>query len=150
MRRPAACRGPARLGPVLGAAGGAFQRCGQASVGSAEDDFGEGPAVVVQLALHQTRAAYEQYATTLPWSAEPMPGWESDKQLHSNYISAKPDSPGYTEEQTAEVAQFQAELLRLSTEVVTHPYWQSLSGPDLVDARMVLQHAHESVEDEAA
>ncbi|MFE2094572.1 hypothetical protein [Streptomyces sp. NPDC059460] len=33
-----------------------------------------------QLALHQTRASYEQYATTLPWPAEPMPGWEADKR----------------------------------------------------------------------
>ncbi|MFJ5725005.1 hypothetical protein [Streptomyces sp. NPDC093149] len=103
-----------------------------------------------QLALLQTRAAHDVYATTLPWSAEPMPGWESDKQLHSNYVSGKPDSPGYTEEQAAEVTRFKAELLRLSTEVVTHPYWQSLSGPDLVDARMMLQHAHESAEDGTA
>lgn len=51
-----------------------------------------------QLALHQTRAAYEQYARTLPWSAEPMTGWESDKQLHSAYRSAKPDSLGCTDE----------------------------------------------------
>ncbi|MFB6990270.1 hypothetical protein [Streptomyces sp. NPDC056304] len=103
-----------------------------------------------QLALHQTRATSEQYATTLPWSAEPMSGWESDKQLHSTYRSGKPDSPGYTEEQAADVTRFRAELLRLSTEVVTHPYWQSLSGPDLVDARMVLRHAHEVAESEAA
>ncbi|WP_327350103.1 hypothetical protein OG772_36065 [Streptomyces sp. NBC_01321] len=52
-----------------------------------------------QLALHQTRTAYEQYATTLPWSAVPMPGWEGEKQLHSGYQSRKDDSPGYTEEQ---------------------------------------------------
>ncbi|MEU6016896.1 hypothetical protein ABZ826_23460 [Streptomyces sp. NPDC047515] len=99
-----------------------------------------------QLALHQTRAAYEQYATTLPWSAEPMPGWEGDKQLHSSYRSHKEDSPGYTEEQAEEVRRFQEELRRLSAEVATHPFWESLSGPDLVDARMVLKHAHEQPE----
>jgi hypothetical protein len=32
-----------------------------------------------QLALHRTWSTYEQYARTLPWSAEPMSGWESDK-----------------------------------------------------------------------
>ncbi|MGW5277589.1 hypothetical protein ACWEQP_34740 [Streptomyces sp. NPDC004044] len=58
-----------------------------------------------QLALHQTRAAYEQYAATLPWSAAPVPGWEADKQLHR---SGKPDSPGYTQEQAAEVARYHA------------------------------------------
>ncbi|MFF8918443.1 hypothetical protein ACF08M_35360 [Streptomyces sp. NPDC015032] len=103
-----------------------------------------------QLALLETRAAYKQYATTLPWSAEPMPGWEGDKQLHSSYQSRKEDSPGYTPQQAAEVVRFQAELLRLSIEVATHEYWQSLSGPELVDARMALQHAHEPTKDEAA
>ncbi|MFE3152824.1 hypothetical protein ACFXJ6_40330 [Streptomyces sp. NPDC059218] len=49
-----------------------------------------------QVALHETRAAYEKYAKTLPWSAEPMPGWEGDKQLRSSYRSHKEDSPGYT------------------------------------------------------
>lgn len=102
-----------------------------------------------QLALHQTRAAYEQYAATLPWSAEPMPGWEADKQLHSTYRSGKPDSPDYTPEQAAEVARYQTELLRLSTVVATHPYWASLDG-GVVAARMALKHAHETAGDEAA
>ena len=59
-----------------------------------------------QEALHRTRAAYEQYAAALPWSAEPMPGWEGSKQLHSDDRPSKPSSPGYTEEQRAEVARF--------------------------------------------
>ncbi|MFB6878377.1 hypothetical protein [Streptomyces sp. NPDC056323] len=42
-----------------------------------------------QIALHETRAAYERYAKDLPWSAEPMPGWEGEKQLHSVYRSGK-------------------------------------------------------------
>ncbi|MEE1812633.1 hypothetical protein [Streptomyces sp. BE133] len=99
-----------------------------------------------QAALHETRAGYEEYAKTLPWSAEPMPGWESDKQLHSNYISAKPDSPGYTEEQAAEVARFRARLLELSITVSTHPFWDSVDVGDRVKARMALKHAHEPAE----
>ncbi|MFJ5819312.1 hypothetical protein ACIQGT_36285 [Streptomyces sp. NPDC093108] len=98
-----------------------------------------------QLALHRTRAAYEQYAQTLPWSAEPMPGWEGDKQLHSSYRSHKEDSPGYTQEQATEVRRLQDELRRLSAEVMTHPYWSTLSG-DVVKARMALKHAHEPAE----
>lgn len=95
-----------------------------------------------QVALHRTRAAYEQYAKTLPWSAEPMPGWEADKQLHSSYRSAKPDSPGYTPEQHEEVKKYRAELLELSATVITRPYWATL-GEDVVKARMALKHAHE-------
>ncbi|MFG2220474.1 hypothetical protein ACGFN1_37705 [Streptomyces sp. NPDC048685] len=99
-----------------------------------------------QAAVDETRAAYEEYAKTLPWSAEPMPGWESDKQLHSNYISAKPDSPGYTEDQHAEVARFRARLLELSVAVSTHPFWGTVDHGDVVAARMALKHAHEPAE----
>jgi hypothetical protein len=56
-----------------------------------------------QLALHQTRAAYEQYAAGLPWSAEPMPGWDSERQPYTSFRSGKADSPGYTQEQAAKV-----------------------------------------------
>ncbi|MFG2630649.1 hypothetical protein [Streptomyces sp. NPDC048473] len=99
-----------------------------------------------QAALHETRAAYEEYARTLPWSAEPMPGWKSDKQLHSDYRSAKDDSPGYTEDQHAEVARFRARLLELSTTVSTHPFWDSVDHGNRVEARMALKHAHEPTE----
>lgn len=102
-----------------------------------------------QLALHQTRAAHDAHAATLPWSAEPMPGWESDKQLHSSYRSGKPDSPGYTEEQRATVDRFRAELLRLSIEVSTHSFWDTVDIGDRVNARMALKHAHESAGEKA-
>ncbi|MFE3152347.1 hypothetical protein ACFXJ6_37830 [Streptomyces sp. NPDC059218] len=101
-----------------------------------------------QVALHEIHAAYEKYARSLPWSAEPMPGWEGDKHLHSTYRSHKEDSPGYTEEQAAKVAEFRARLLELSTTVATHPFWATLSE-DVVTARMALKHAHEPAEDKA-
>ncbi|WP_326763445.1 hypothetical protein OG978_01525 [Streptomyces sp. NBC_01591] len=93
-----------------------------------------------------SRAACEDYAKTLPWSAEPMPGWEGDKQLHSSYRSHKEDSPGYTEGQAAEVARFRARLLELSIAVSTHPFWDSVDAGDRVEARMALKHAHEPAE----
>lgn len=103
-----------------------------------------------QLALHQTRAAYERYAADLPWSAEPMPGWEGDKQLHSGYRSSKPDSPGYTDEQKRQVAEYRGRLLELSITVATHPYWQTLGEGQVVAARMALKHVHENADNEAA
>ncbi|MEU9677789.1 hypothetical protein AB0D92_30310 [Streptomyces parvus] len=99
-----------------------------------------------QLALHRTRAAYEEYGRTLPWSAEALPGWEAEKQLHSGFRSSKPDSPGYTEEQHAEVARFRAELLELSSTVATHPFWEQVEQGQVVDARMRLKHQHEAPE----
>nr|WP_202514494.1 MULTISPECIES: hypothetical protein [unclassified Streptomyces] len=71
-----------------------------------------------QLALHRTRVAYEQYAKTLPWSAEPLPGYD-------------------------QVARNRAELLELSFAVITHPYWAQL-GEGVVAARMALKHAQEA------
>ncbi|MGW1409415.1 hypothetical protein [Streptomyces sp. NPDC002403] len=99
-----------------------------------------------QVALDDTRAAYEEYARSLPWSAEPMPGWEGDKQLHSSYRSHKEDSPGYTEEQAAEVTSFRARLLELSIVVSTHPFWDTVDVGDRVEARMALKRAHEQAE----
>ncbi|MFI6728785.1 hypothetical protein [Streptomyces atratus] len=79
--------------------------------------------------------------------AEPMPGWEGEKQLHSEYRSGKADSPGYTEEQAAKVAVFQAHLLDLSITVSTHLFWDSVDvGGRVEAARMVLKHAHEPAE----
>lgn len=57
-----------------------------------------------------------------------MSGWEADKQIHSTYRSGKPNSPGYTQDQAAEVARYQAELLRLSTVVSMHSYWSTLDN----------------------
>ncbi|MEU1932443.1 hypothetical protein ABZ516_34470 [Streptomyces sp. NPDC019826] len=97
-----------------------------------------------QLALHQTRAAYEQYSRTLPWSAGPAPSWEGDKRLHSDYRSAKADGPGYTDAQREEIARFRADLLGLSTTVATHPFRATLEQGEVVAGRMTLKHTHQA------
>ncbi|MFD3658030.1 hypothetical protein [Streptomyces sp. NPDC058620] len=74
-----------------------------------------------------------------------MPGWKSDKQLHTDYVSHKEDSPGYTQEQAARVDQYRARLLELSLSVAAHPHWRTL-GTDAVAARMALKHAHKPTE----
>jgi hypothetical protein len=53
---------------------------------------------------------------------------------------------GYTQEQAAKVADFQAHLLELSITVSTHPLWDSVDVGDRVEARMTLKHAHEPAE----
>ncbi|MCX4681971.1 hypothetical protein OG413_43040 [Streptomyces sp. NBC_01433] len=73
-----------------------------------------------------------------------MPGWETDKQLHSTYVSAKTESPGFSDEQAQRIADYRARLLELSTTVSTHRYWRSLIGPDVVKARTALKHVHEA------
>ncbi|MFH9656169.1 hypothetical protein ACH4MT_35510 [Streptomyces anulatus] len=103
-----------------------------------------------QIALHQAQSEYDQYVRTLPWSAGPMPGWQADKQLHSDYRSAKPDSPGYTEEQHQQVAAYRKLLLELSAQVSTHPFWQTLDPGNVVPGRMQLKHVDDQPVGEAA
>ncbi|GAA2267617.1 hypothetical protein GCM10010232_69990 [Streptomyces amakusaensis] len=94
-----------------------------------------------QTRLHQTWSAYADLCRTLPWSVEPAPGWEGDKQLHSDRIGAMPDSPGYTDHQKEEVAQLRALLVELSATVSAHPYWGTLERGTVVAARMALKSA---------
>ncbi|MDQ0701101.1 hypothetical protein [Streptomyces sp. W4I9-2] len=103
-----------------------------------------------QIALHQAQSEYDQYVRTLPWSAGPMPGWQADKQLHSDYRPAKPDSPGYTEEQHQQVAAHRKLLLELSALVSTHPFWQTLDLGNVVSGRMQLKHVDDQPAGEAA
>ncbi|MFC8230257.1 hypothetical protein [Streptomyces sp. NPDC057287] len=97
-----------------------------------------------QAALDAAQAEHDQFAQLLAWSAEPMPGWKSDKQLHSDYLSEKQDSPGCKTEEAERLAGYRARILELTTLVITHPYWTTLSGPDRVAARTALKHAHDT------
>ncbi len=97
-----------------------------------------------QLRLHQTRAEYEALGSTLPWSVEPSEGWTAPKVLYSDgEPRSLPPSPGYTDEQKAEVARLRAEILELSITVSTHLYWDTVPAGDRVDQRMALKHVHE-------
>ncbi|MFE4692703.1 hypothetical protein ACFRH6_21965 [Streptomyces sp. NPDC056749] len=99
-----------------------------------------------QLALHRTRTALDRCAAGLPWSAEPMTGWQTEKRLHSDYRPEKTDSPGYTREQRDEVTRLRKQLLDLSVTVSTHPYWATVEKSDAVEIRMALKHAHEAAD----
>ncbi|MGW9054929.1 hypothetical protein ACWGOT_33090 [[Kitasatospora] papulosa] len=97
-----------------------------------------------QAALDTVQAEHDLFAQTLPWSVEPMPGWKADKKLHSDYVPEKDDSPGYTPEQAERLAAYRARILELTTQIITHPYWATLSGPDRVEARTALKHVHDT------
>ncbi|MGW7097684.1 hypothetical protein [Streptomyces sp. NPDC054874] len=79
-----------------------------------------------------------------------MPGWQAVKQLHSDYRPARPDSPGYTEEQHQQVAAYRKLLLELSALVSTHPFWQTLDPGNVVSGRMQLKHVDYQPVGEAA
>ncbi|WP_138908598.1 hypothetical protein [Streptomyces chryseus] len=97
-----------------------------------------------QLRLHQTWAEYEALGRALPWSVEPSEGWTAPKVLYSDAEPRSlPPSPGYSDEQKAEVARLRRELLELSAVVSTHPYWETVEAGKRVDQRMALKHVHE-------
>ncbi|MFK4224381.1 hypothetical protein [Streptomyces sp. NPDC019890] len=102
-----------------------------------------------QLDLHRTHAEYAALCRALPWSVTPEPGWTSEKHVLGDRVVSFPDSPGYTDEQAAEVERLRRRLLDLSVTVSTHPYWATLSA-GVVDARMALKHVHEQAEGKAA
>ncbi|MFB7919276.1 hypothetical protein [Streptomyces sp. NPDC056061] len=80
-------------------------------------------------------------------TAEPHDGWPGKEHPHTSEVTGgRPPSPGWTDEQKAAIDRLRQECLTLSETISTHPYWKELSGPDLVDARTALKHAHESDE----
>lgn len=47
-------------------------------------------------------------------------------------------------EQAERLAAYRARILELTTQIITHPYWRTLSGPDRVEARTALEHVHDT------
>lgn len=101
-----------------------------------------------QLELHRARAALEELGRSLPWSAVPMSGWtvKSTLSAQGGRVVARPDSPGYTDEQRTELERLHERLLELSVTVSTHPFWATVAPGEVVGARMALKHAHEQEE----
>ncbi|MFF4248890.1 hypothetical protein ACFYY2_31100 [Streptomyces sp. NPDC001822] len=92
-----------------------------------------------QAALDEVQKEHDLFAQILPWSAEAMPGYRPEKDA----------SAGYTPEQAERLAAYRARILELTTQVITHPYWETLSGPDRVEARTVLKHVNDPAGPEA-
>ncbi|WP_328335906.1 MULTISPECIES: hypothetical protein [unclassified Streptomyces] len=92
-----------------------------------------------QAELHRIRAEHQELMRGLPRSVEPMDAVENpDHWYRRNH--PLPASPGYTPDQREQADELQARLLEATVRVSTHPFWSSLSGGDLVAARMALKH----------
>lgn len=93
-----------------------------------------------QVRLHQATAELTAFGRTLPWSVEPHEGWPGKEHSHTGEATGgRPPSPGWTDEQKATISGLRQECLTLSVAVVTHPYWKSFTGEDLVNRRMELK-----------
>ncbi|MFJ7990267.1 hypothetical protein [Streptomyces sp. NPDC096351] len=101
----------------------------------------------LQADLHRAHAEYQALCRSLPWSVEPLPGWEAKINPNTEEIitPGREASPGYTPEQVAEEKRLWDTVRELSIALSTHPFWAGLEqGPARVDARMALKN-HEDV-----
>ncbi|MFI1163143.1 hypothetical protein ACH4UM_05920 [Streptomyces sp. NPDC020801] len=93
--------------------------------------------------LHQVRAELSALLKRLPWSVEPLDGFSDDGGWRK---VERPASPGWTADEQAEVEKLRRREHELAVFVSTHRYWSQFTGPDGIDARSRLKHAHEAPE----
>ncbi|MFJ8598110.1 hypothetical protein ACIREM_05140 [Streptomyces shenzhenensis] len=90
--------------------------------------------------LHQVRAELSALLKRLPWSVEPLDGFSDD---HGWRKVERPASPGWTEDEQAEVEKLRQREHELAVFVTTHRFWAEVGTAERVDARMGLKHAQE-------
>lgn len=90
--------------------------------------------------LHQVRSELHSLLRRLPWSVEPLDGFSDDNGWRK---VERPASPGWTPDEQAEVEKLRSRERELAVFVSCHRFWEQVSGPDTVDTRMLLKHAHE-------
>jgi hypothetical protein len=94
-----------------------------------------------QTRLHQALSELSALCRTLPWSVDPMPGWEGQTHPHTGEVTGgRPKSPGYTEQQRADVERLRTQCRELSITVAAHPHWAQVETAKVVEERMRLKH----------
>ncbi|MFF3610763.1 hypothetical protein [Streptomyces sp. NPDC002580] len=101
------------------------------------DDF-PSDLLAGQEELHQVRAELLALLKRLPWSVEPLDGFSDTGGWRK---VERPASPGWTEDEQAEVEKLRRRELELAVFVTGHRFWSEVTPPDKVDARMRLKHA---------
>ncbi|MEV5778479.1 hypothetical protein AB0L49_46005 [Streptomyces antimycoticus] len=95
--------------------------------------------LAAQEELHQVTSALTALLKGLPWSVEPHPGFSDPDTWRPR---RRPATDGWSEEDQTEVQRLRDRQRELTITVVTHPFWATLEGPDLVTARSQLKHTH--------
>lgn len=90
--------------------------------------------------LHQIRAELLALLKRLPWSVEPLDGFSDDTGWRK---VERPASPGWTEDEQAEVEKLRQRERELAVFVSGHRFWAQVTAENKVDARMRLKHAQE-------
>ncbi|WP_344583543.1 hypothetical protein [Streptomyces lunalinharesii] len=92
-----------------------------------------------QAALRRVEDELQSLYDRLPWSVAPQAGWTRSKEAGGHYFaSSRPDSPGWTTDEQAQVEALRTRRLELATAVVCHAYWATSDDPP--KARSALKH----------
>ncbi|MGW3400169.1 hypothetical protein [Streptomyces zhihengii] len=93
-----------------------------------------------QTRLHQATSELAALCRSLPWSVEPMDGWEGETHPHTGAVTGgRPASPGWTDDEKAAVDRLRSECRHLSTLLMVHEHWGTYSGEDGYKARQALK-----------
>nr|WP_237532099.1 hypothetical protein [Streptomyces sp. SID8352] len=90
--------------------------------------------------MHQVRAELSALLKRLPWSVEPLDGFSDENGWRK---IERPASPGWSEDEQAEVEKLRRRERELAVFVSTHRYWAEITGPDRVRARSDLKRTRE-------
>ncbi|MEU8710905.1 hypothetical protein ACWC6I_01030 [Streptomyces sp. NPDC001414] len=90
--------------------------------------------------LHQVRAELSALLKRLPWSVVPLEGFSDDGGWRK---VERPASPGWTEDEQAEVEKLRRREHELAVFVSGHRFWAEVTTPDRVPARSRLKHTRE-------
>ncbi|MFC3576634.1 hypothetical protein ACFOZ0_25790 [Streptomyces yaanensis] len=91
--------------------------------------------------LHQVRAELLTLLKRLPWSVEPLDGFSDDNGWRK---VERPASPGWTEDEQAEVEKLRQRERELAVFISCHRFWAEVATEDKVATRMRLKHEHEN------
>ncbi|MER7151239.1 hypothetical protein [Streptomyces lydicus] len=104
--------------------------------------------VQLQRDLDQATHALKAFLDERPHSPEPHDGW-TDKPGEGYWRDRHSEaSLGWTDEEKQQETDLRRRLLDLIEQVHGHPHWDTLSGPDLVKARMKLKRVHDESADD--
>ncbi|MFF5478023.1 hypothetical protein ACFY5C_11890 [Streptomyces sp. NPDC012935] len=95
--------------------------------------------------LHQVRAELSALLKRLPWSVVPLDGFSDDSGWRR---VERPASPGWTQDEQAEVEKLRQRERELAVFVSGHRFWSEITGAERVDARTRLKHAQARSADE--
>ncbi|MEU6504923.1 hypothetical protein [Streptomyces sp. NPDC046942] len=95
--------------------------------------------------LHQVRAELSALLKRLPWSVEPMDAFSDDTGWRK---VERPASPGWTEDEQAEVEKLRRREHELAVFISTHRFWAEVAAADRVEMRTRLKHARERAQEQ--